>query len=110
VRALPDECVPKALKHAISSAEHLCATAQEAGWAGKTNGELLDLAERAFDVLVTLDTNLRYQQNLSGRRIAVVVLAARSNRLEDLSPLFPSCVEAVATITPGEIIYVRRPH
>ena len=110
MRALLDECVPKALKHGISSAAHTCLTVQEAGWAGKTNGELLDLAESAFDVLVTLDTNLRYQQNLTGRRIAVVVLAARSNRLEDLSPLFRSCVEAVAKITPGEIIYVGGPH
>ena len=110
MRVLLDECVPKALKHGISSAAHTCLTVQEAGWAGKTNGELLDLAESAFDVLVTLDTNLRYQQNLTGRRIAVVVLAARSNRLEDLSPLFRSCVEAVAKITPGEIIYVGGPH
>ena len=110
MRALPDECVPKALKHDISSAAHTCFTVQEARWAGKTNGELLDLAESAFDVLVTLDTNLRYQQNLTGRRIAVVVLAARSNRLEDLSPLFPSCFEAVEKIKPGEIIYVGRPH
>lgn len=106
MRILLDECVPKALKRAISSAEHSCLTVQEAGWAGKTNGELLDLAESAFDVMVTLDTNLRFQQNLAGRRIAMVVLAARSNRLEDLSPLFSSCVEIVEKIKAGEVVYV----
>jgi predicted nuclease of predicted toxin-antitoxin system len=97
------------LKRAFPAHLHSCATVQDVGWAGKTNGELLDLAEHAFDVLVTLDTNLRYQQNLAGRRIAVLILRARSNRLEGLTPLFPICVQAVEKIKPGEAAYVDQP-
>src|SRR5712671_6321985 len=62
---------------------------QEAGWTGKQNGELLKPAETAFDVLVTLDTNLRYQQNLTGRTISIVVLQSSSNRLDHLRQFFP---------------------
>jgi len=73
-------CVPKALKTFLSKQGHECRTVQEAGWSGKQNGELLDLAGGAFDIFVTLDANLRYQQNLSARSIAIVILAARTNR------------------------------
>ena len=85
---------------------HECCTVQEAGWSGKQNGELLGLAETAYDVLVTVDTNLSYQQNLAGRRIAIVVLQSSSNRLEDLRQLFPACVLAVEKVKPGEIVQV----
>jgi hypothetical protein len=106
---LLDECVPKALKHAISSAELTCLTVKKPAGQVKQMESCSTSPKSAFDVVVTLDTNLRYQQNLTGRRIAVVVLAARSNRLEDLSPLFPGCVEAVEKIMPGEIIYIGSP-
>ena len=85
---------------------HECRTVQEAGWFGKQNGELWNLAENALDVLVTLDVNLPYQQNLSGRRIAILILAARTNRLIDLSPLFPACAAAIEKLHPGEIARV----
>lgn len=81
MRVLIDECAPKALKTFLSERGHEAMTVQEAGWAGKENGELLALAEKAFDVLITIDTNLRYQQNLRKRRIASVVQRARSNSL-----------------------------
>jgi predicted nuclease of predicted toxin-antitoxin system len=61
-----DECAPKALKAFLTKHGHESRTVPEAGWAGKQNGELLKLAEAQFDVLVTVDTNLRYQQNLKG--------------------------------------------
>jgi hypothetical protein len=64
------------------------------------NGELLTLAETHFDVLITLDTNLRYQQNLAARRISIVVIRSRSNRLDDLRTHFSSCVSALETIKP----------
>src|SRR5437667_3633094 len=76
------------------------------GWSGKQNGELLRLAEAAFDVLVTVDTNLRYQQNLAGRRIAIVVLQSSSNRLEHLRQHFPACVLALEKIKPGEMVQI----
>ncbi len=106
MRVLVDECAPSALKSFLSGHGYDSLTVQEAGWSGKQNGELLNLAETAFDALVTLDTNLQYQQNLTGRKIAIVVLVARSNRLADLSPHFSSLVEALAAIKAGEIIYV----
>jgi hypothetical protein len=68
---------------------------EEAGWAGKQNGELLQLAENKFDALITLYTNLRYQQNLTQRKIAIVMIRAHSNRLADLSQHFPACAQAL---------------
>jgi predicted nuclease of predicted toxin-antitoxin system len=95
MKVLVDECAPKALKTFLTKHGHECRTVQEAGWSGKENGELLALAETKFEALVTVDTNLRYQQNLAGRRIAIVVLQSSSNRLEHLRPYFPACVLAL---------------
>jgi predicted nuclease of predicted toxin-antitoxin system len=106
MRVLIDECAPKALKHSLAAHGHQSLTVQEAGWSGKQNGELLALAEAKFDVLITVDTNLQYQQNLVERRIAIVVIQSRSNRLEDLKPHFSACALAVATIQPGDIVFV----
>jgi hypothetical protein len=85
---------------------HESLTVQEAGWSGKENGELLAVAETQFDVLVTVDTNLRYQQDLTGRRIAIVVLQSSSNRLEHLRQHFPALAMALEKIKPGEIAHV----
>jgi predicted nuclease of predicted toxin-antitoxin system len=63
MRILIDECAPRALKKHLINQGHECRTVQEAGWSGKENGELLSLAEAAFDVLVTVDTNLRSDTN-----------------------------------------------
>jgi predicted nuclease of predicted toxin-antitoxin system len=60
MRVLIDECAPRALKVFLSNEGHECRTVQEAGWSAKQNGELLRLAETAFDVLITVDTNLSY--------------------------------------------------
>jgi len=108
MKVLIDECAPKALKKHLADHEHKCVTVQEACWAGKKNGQLLSLAETIFDVLVTLDTNLFYQQNLAGRKIAIVVLESSSNRLEHLRELFPDCVLALEKIQPGQIVRVGR--
>jgi predicted nuclease of predicted toxin-antitoxin system len=106
MKVLIDECAPKGLKPVLLAQGHECLTVQEAGWSGKENGELLAPAEVKFDVMITLDTNLRYQQNLAGRKISIVVLRARSNRLVHISPLFPACAMALETIKPGDIVYV----
>jgi predicted nuclease of predicted toxin-antitoxin system len=106
MRILIDECAPRALKKHLMKHGHECRTVQEAGWSGKQNGELLRVAETAFDALVTVDTNLSYQQNLAGRRIAIVVLQSSSNRLEDLRQLFPDCVLALEKIKPGQMVQV----
>ena len=108
MRILIDECAPRALKKHLMNHGHECHTVQEAGWSGKQNGELLSLAEPAFDVLVTVDTNLLYQQNLAGRRLAIVVLQSSSNRLEHLRQYFPALALALETIKSGEIVQVGR--
>ena len=105
MKVLIDECAPKALKTFLSKHGHESLTVQEAGWAGKQNGELLDLAEtNQIDVLVTVDTNLRYQQNLKGRRISILILEYSSNRLEYLRQYFPECASALEKIKAGEIV------
>ena len=106
MRILIDECAPRALKKHLINHGHECRAVQESGWSGKENGELLSLAEAAFDVLVTVDTNLRYQQNLTRRKIAIVVLQSSSNRLEHLRQHFPALVSAIEKIQPGEIVQV----
>ena len=106
MRVLLDECTPKALKRVLADEGHECRTVQEAGWAGKKNGELLSVAENAFDVLVTVDTNLRYQQNLAGRKIAIVVLQSSSNRLDHLRQYFPTCGQAIKRIKPGQVVLI----
>ena len=106
MRVLIDECAPRELKLVLTAAGLECLTVQEAGWSGKENGELLALAESEFDVLVSIDQNIRYQQNLTGRRIAIVILRAPSNRLADLRPVFPACLEALRSIRPGTVAEV----
>jgi predicted nuclease of predicted toxin-antitoxin system len=106
MKILIDECAPRALKPSLAAHGHECLTVQEAGWSGKSNGELLSLAETAFEVFVTLDTNLRYQQNLAGRQIAIVVIVATSNRLDQLTRFFPACADALKTIKPGDVVHV----
>lgn len=73
------------------------------GWAGKENGELLGLAESEFEVLVTVDRKIKYQQSVAGRDIAVVVLVARRNKIEFLRPLVPGLERALTDIKPGEL-------
>ncbi len=76
------------------------------GWAGAQNGALLALAEQEFDVFVTVDRNLSFQQNLPEFNIAVLVLHAASNRLADLRPLVPKVLSILPTLTRGEAEHV----
>ena len=76
------------------------------GWATKKNGVLLRLAEQEFDVLLTNDQNLEHQQDLKHFNLAVIVLVAYTNDIEDLKPLMPAANEALKTIRAGEIVYI----
>lgn len=104
MKVLVDECLPRALKRLLG--EHDCRTVQEMGWSGKTNGVLLSLAETQFDVIVTSDQGMEYEQNLANCKIAVLVLAARSNQIEDLAPLMPRALAALGSIQPGRVTRV----
>jgi hypothetical protein len=78
------------------------------GWTGVVNGDLLRLGEGAgFEVFVTGDRNLEYQQTLSGRAFGVVVVFPRRLKMEYLLPLVPALNEAVASVQPGAIVHVR---
>ena len=76
------------------------------GWNGLTNGDLLKKAEREFDVFVTADSNLTFQQNLSKFDLAVIVLQPRSTRLLDTMPLMPRVLEVLETIMPKVVVRV----
>ena len=104
MRILLDENLPRKLVGYL--VEHDCRTVIECGWSGRRNGELLLLADPLFDVLLTLDRNLPYQQNLDTRQIAVLIVRARSNRIQDLLPIVPDCLAALATIKPRQVVHV----
>lgn len=107
MRVLLDECVPRKFKLAL--VEHQCRTVPEEGFAGKTNGELLSLAEQSgFEVFLTLDKGIEYEQSLTGRRISVIVFRPKSNRLSDLLPYVQACLVQMHTIRPGQLIRVPR--
>src|SRR4051812_21349208 len=98
MKVLLDECLPKRLKREVKA--DVVRTVPEMGWAGTKNGALLRLVEREFDVLLTNDQNLEHQQNLTRFALAVVVLVALTNNIEDLRPLMPAANEAMRTIGP----------
>ena len=104
MRILLDECVDWRLSHAIVG--HEVKTARQMGWTSIKNGELLALASERFDVFVTVDRNLSFQQNLRARQIAVIVLQARTNRLVDLLALVPNLLEVIELAKPGVVIRV----
>ena len=87
MRVLLDECVDIQIKSALVG--HAVQTVGRMGWAGKKNGELLRAAATKFDVLVTVDRSLTYQQDVRGLNLGVVTLVAHSNEIEALRPLLP---------------------
>lgn len=104
-RVLLDECLPKKLKSEFAGCTVF--TVPEMGWAGKKNGELMALAGPQFDVFVTADQNLRFQQNLAYAEIGVLVLVASNTRVETLSPLMPQVNRALASVKVGEVVEIR---
>jgi len=105
MRILLDECVPRRFRHQLP--EHEVRTAPEMGWASFKNGALLSAASGKFDVLLTTDQRLSYQQNVPAFAIAVVVLVAARNKLEFLVPLAPELKKVLAEVKPGEVRRVR---
>jgi predicted nuclease of predicted toxin-antitoxin system len=106
MRLLFDECVSRLFKAGFAVHGHECFTVPEVGLAGRKNGELLTLAEDKFDVFVTIDKNIRYQQNLSGRNIAVLIIRARSSEIDDLLRELPACIIALQSIRPGQVVEI----
>jgi hypothetical protein len=76
------------------------------GWADKKNGVLLSLVEPDFDVFLTVDQNIRHQQNLSARDLRFIVLIGSDNTYETLLPLIPKVTEILRSILPGELVEI----
>ena len=103
-RVLFDENMPRQLRRDLP--EFLVRTAQEEGWSAFKNGELLRRASETFDVVVTIDRRMRYQQNMTRFTIGVVVIEVRDTRMVHLRALVPQLRDAIAKISPGEVIVV----
>jgi len=105
VKILLDECIPRKLK--LSFPTHDCSTVPQIGLSGKKNGELLLLAtERGFQVFITVDQGIVYQQSPAGEGIAILILHAQSNRLADLLPFMPECLKRIESATQGTIVHI----
>lgn len=105
MRVVLDECLPRKLKRHLLG--HDVSTVPEMGWAGIKNGALLRLVEPVFEVFVTIDGNLQYQQNLHATTLAFIVLAAGDNTIETLEPLAPKMLAALQTgIAPGAVVRI----
>ena len=104
MRLLLDDCFPRTLR--VELPGHEITTAAEFGWTGVKNGALLQLAATRFEILLTVDRNLEYQQNYSGLTIAVIVVDAPSNDVEVLRPLMPKVLEALPMAKPGVVTHV----
>lgn len=105
MRVLLDESLPRQLARELSG--HECRTVQQQGWSGLENGTLLQrAADSGFPVFLTADQGVEFQQNLANLGIGVVVVRARSNRMEHLQPLVPAIIEAIETVRKGEVLRV----
>jgi hypothetical protein len=103
-RVLLDECLPKKLKHEFVNCD--VSTVTEMGWAGKKNGELMNAAGGHFDIFITADQNLRYQQNMAYAEVGVIVLVIRNNRIETIMPLMPQIQKEITSVTAGQVFEI----
>ena len=104
MRILLDESLPRNLKLELPG--HDAQTVQKRGWSGLKNGELLREASREFQVFLTGDRNLEFQQNLTTLPIAVIVMVAVNNRIETLRSLVPDVLKALRTIQLGQLVRI----
>jgi hypothetical protein len=107
VNVLLDECVPARFGRLLTG--HSITTVPRRGWAGIKNGDLLKLAEKEFEVFVTVDRQLSVQQDLTDFDIAVVLIRSRSNRLEDIRPLVPELLGAISHATGRALTTIGKP-
>ncbi len=108
MRLLLDEMIPRRLA-ALFAPEIETVTVRQRGWGEKTNGDLIEAAQEEFDALVTMDRGIPHQQNLTDVDLVILLLEARSNRLEDLVPLVDEAKTALAGARPGEAVRVTAP-
>lgn len=102
---LLDECVPRRLRRELPG--HEVRTVSEMEWSGIKNGPLLRRAAQEFDVFLTVDQGIEYQQNPVGLALAIVVMIAASNDIDDLRPLMPRVRETLSSASPGTVVKVK---
>ncbi len=98
MKVLLDECVPWPLHTLLTG--HACTHVKQHGWGGVKNGELIRRAEGEFDLFITADQNIRYQQNMTGRRIPIIELS--TNNLRRIAEATSELLQLIATIQPNE--------
>ena len=103
MRILFDSCCPRPLRKYLSG--HEVTTAQELGWEELRNGELLQRAQAQFDVMISTDSNIEYQQRLPDYGITLIVLRSVSGQVAELAQLMPDCLKALSVIQQGECLY-----
>jgi len=103
-RVLLDENLPHRLRPRL--VEFDVWTVTRAGWAGVKNGELLKLAEESFDVFVSADLNIPYQQNLRGSPLGFAFLRAGGTQFRHILPYIDDLREAISVVGPGQLVYV----
>ena len=104
MKLLLDECVTRHLKRDLP--RHDVHTVEEAGFKGLENGELLKAASGSYDVLITVDRNIPYQQNIVGLDIVILILAAKRNSYVRLKPLIQRALSALDTMKAGDVIRI----
>ena len=104
MRIIIDECLPKRLTRELP--EHDSITVAMAGLAGMQNGELLRRISGKFDAFITIDGNLRHQQNTGQLCFGVIVLGAISNKIEDIRPLIPKILKSLQTLKSGQVVRI----
>ena len=102
---LLDECIPRRLRRELPG--HDVRTVSEMGWSGIKNGPLLRRAAQEFDLFLTVDQGIEYQQNPVGLALAVVVMVATSNDIDDLRPLMPRVRETLISASPNSVVKIK---
>lgn len=105
MKILLDECIDRRFARDLTG--HEVKTVPQMGWSGIDNGELLTLAQELFDVFVTVDRNLSFQQNIPSYNIAVIVLRCRSNRLGDLRALVPQLLTSLPLAKRRDVLWLK---
>jgi predicted nuclease of predicted toxin-antitoxin system len=106
MRVLLDECVTRYLKRDLPG--HEVFTVEEAGFKGLKNGRLLRAAAGQYDALITVDQNLRYQQNLETLPVPVIILSAGRSTYPMLKPLMPQVLEALEKLEAGQVVVIKQ--
>jgi predicted nuclease of predicted toxin-antitoxin system len=104
MKLLLDECTPKRLVRDF--AQYEVHTVEQAGLKGLQNGALLRAASTRYDVLITVDKNIPFQQKITTHSIAIIILSSRSNRYPELKMLAPQVLEGLLKIKPGEVLII----